>query len=66
MIEVGYFEYGNFEKQSGELKAKLELKANLTGVCVFPEREFPDWIFPERVFPEKNILKMIFPWVTNC
>ncbi len=36
-IEEGYFEYGNFEfkngnfeKQSGELKTKLELKANLT------------------------------------
>jgi len=36
LIEEGYFEYGNFEfenstfeKQSGELKAKLELKANL-------------------------------------
>ncbi len=37
LIEEGYFEYGNFEfknsnfkKQSGELKAKLELKANIT------------------------------------
>jgi len=31
-IEEGYFEFenSNFEKQSGELKAKLELKANLT------------------------------------
>jgi hypothetical protein len=36
-IGEGYFEYGNckfkkgkIEKQSGELKAKLELKANLT------------------------------------
>jgi len=26
-IEEGYFQYGNFEKQSGELKTKWETKA---------------------------------------
>jgi hypothetical protein len=32
MAEEGYFEYGNFEKQSGELKTKwgTKSKANLT------------------------------------
>ncbi len=30
MIEEGYFEYGNFEKQSGELKTKWGTKRKKT------------------------------------